>query len=67
MLQIYLSSEETTSWLIADTQLLNAWIGDKINCENNKRIYIDSRFFIFAKQKLDDEMLRDLKNVRFGM
>ena len=65
LLQIYLASEETTSWLLADTQILTAWIGDKINCENNKRIYLGSRFFIFAKQKLDDEMLRDLKNVMF--
>ena len=65
LLQIYLASEETTSWLLTDTQVLNAWIGDKINCENNKRIYIGSRFFIFAEQKLDDEMLKDLKNVRF--
>ncbi|NQV18250.1 MAG: GNAT family N-acetyltransferase [Armatimonadetes bacterium] len=65
LLQIYLASEETTSWLCADTQLLNAWIGDKLNCENNKRIYLSSRFFIFAEQKLNDEMLRDLKHVGF--
>ena len=65
LLQIYLASEETTSWLLADTQILTAWIGDKITCENNKRIYIGSRFFIFAEQNLDDEMLRDLKNVMF--
>ncbi len=66
LLQIYPASEETTSWLLTDTQILTAWVGDKINCENNKRIYISSRFFIFAEQKLDDEMLKDLKNVRFG-
>ncbi len=65
LLQIYLASEETTSWLLTDTQVLNAWIGDKLNCENNKRIYLSSRFFIFAEQKLEDEILIDLKNVRF--
>ena len=65
LLQIYPASKETMSWLCADTQVLNAWIGDMMNCENDKRIYISSRFFIFAKQKLDDELLRDLKNVRF--
>lgn len=65
LLRIYPALEETVTWLCADTQLLNAWIGDKINCENNKRIYLGSRFFIFAEQKLDDEMLRDLKNVWF--
>ncbi len=65
LLHIYPASEETMSWLLTDTQILTAWIGDKITCENNKRIYLGSRFFIFAEQKLDDEMLRDLKNVEF--
>ena len=65
LLQIYPVSKETTSWLLTDTQILTAWIGDKLNCENNKRIYIGSRFFIFTEQKLNDEMLRDLKNVKF--
>jgi ribosomal protein S18 acetylase RimI-like enzyme len=65
LLQIYLPSEKTWSWLCEDIQLLNAWIGDNISCEDKTTMFINPRFYIFGKEKLEQDMLIDLGNVRF--
>ncbi len=66
LLQVYLPSERTWSWLCADTQVLNSWIGDNISCEDQTTMFINPRFYIFGNERLEQDMLIDLGNVRFN-
>ncbi len=66
LLQIFLPSEKTWSWLCVDTQVLNSWIGDYISCEDRTSMFINSRFYIFGKERIERDILIDLGNVKFN-
>jgi len=65
LLQVYLPDEKTWTLQCLDNQLLNCWIGDDVTCEDQNAKYISSRFYIFAEDKLEQEILTDLGNVKF--
>ena len=64
-LLISLTSKDTSAYFLTDKEIITAWLGDRITCKNKERIFTPSRFFIFSDIELDDEWLKDLKNVRF--
>lgn len=64
-LQVYIPDRKTWKWLCPDLFVMNAWIGDNITSEAGEERYLPNRFYIFTDQILEDEMMQDLKNIKF--
>ncbi len=48
-----------------DSQAIGAYIINKMDIKNNERVFLPASFLIFTKEAMDDDLLKNLKNIRF--
>ena len=65
ILQIKSTSKYKDIYMDADNLQLSAWIGDQIKAKNGETVYMNSHFYIFSNEIIENELLEDLHNIKF--
>ena len=67
ILQVKSVSEHRNIYLQMDTNIISAWIGDMLKARNGENVFLNSQFYIFSDEILEDSVLADLMNVKFEL
>ncbi len=65
ILHIKSVSNRRDIYMLLDTSVISAWIGDMMKAKNGETVFINPHFYIFNEEVIDDSVLVDLENIRF--